>query len=405
MDVVVDVLVVGAGPTGLAAAADLARQGVSVKIIDKNGARSDKSKALGVQAGTLEALSSSFGEDFSESLVKAGNPTQSANIHLFGSEPIAVDLSVIQSRVYFILNIPQNEKLPFLEGQLNSYSVNVDRHTELISLKQSKDNVVSLLKMADGTQTEITSDFVIGSDGAHSRVRKEIGVPFLGNAYSGDFVLGDVEMEWPWDYNSVRTFLTEKGFLACFPLDKEKHYRFIFAKKMKSEIQKFDITLEEFTNSVSEFCSEKIKIKKAMWLSRFTVSHRMTKKFQEGRVFLAGDGAHIHSPAGGQGMNTGIQDSLNLSSKLAQVLKNKAPLSILENYERERLPVAQNILRSTDIVTRIGLLPESPLSRFIRSHIAPKILRTKLIQSSVIKGISQVKIARKEIKARAELTP
>ena len=392
------VLVVGAGPSGLAAALLLGRLGISVRIIDKNSARSDKSKALAIHAGTLECLQAAIDAELVEDLVRAGHPTRAAWFHFHDRAPISVDLSTVPSSYNFILNLEQNETERILEQRLSELSVYVERQTEFIEAAERGAEVVSTIKLASGHIEEVPSAFVIGGDGAHSSVRCVLGIPFQGAAYTGDFILGDVVLQWPWPYDSVRGFVNERGVIGSFPLRGERRYRLILIRPGAGATgEKPEMNLDEFQSILSELSGGTIIAQSATWLTRFRVHQRMVQQFQCGRIFLVGDAAHIHSPFGGQGMNTGIQDALNIACKLAAVLTKRTPESILLNYQRERRPIARQVLRLTGFVTRLVLLPENALQRFVRRSVLPLAVRSRFLQHHALAILSEVAIARKEI--------
>jgi 3-(3-hydroxy-phenyl)propionate hydroxylase len=392
------VLIVGAGPTGLAAAATLTQLGVRVRIIDKNTSRSDKSKALGVQAGTLECLAKALGSDLTEKMIADRQPTNEAFIHLNDQSPIKINLNVIASRFNFILILAQSETERILEEYLARKSVSVERNTELISFEIDSSKVLSTIQKPSGEQEILRSDFLIGCDGAHSTVRHQLQIPFMGNSYTGDFILGDVKLEWPWPYKSIQTFISSHGLIASFPLKGEQRYRLVLIPKTKAAPdQTNDIRLDEFRSIASLISKNQISILESTWLTRFRVHHRVVEHLQKGRAFLAGDAAHIHSPAGGQGMNTGIQDALNLSFKIGDFLAGRRDLQSLSDYEKERLPVAKSVLKGTDLFTKMALLPENPLVSFIRKMVIPKIVSSKWVQKRVITAMSEVAIAAKEM--------
>jgi len=395
------VLIIGAGPTGLSAAAALVRQGVSVRIIDQSDARSDRSKALGVQAGTLECIAKALDPALSDEMIRCGQPAREAWIHIDDQSPIPVDFKTIPSRFPFILILAQSETERLLEDFLTQHSLVVERKTELLGIETQGSKVISKIKGPNGEET-VTSDFVIGCDGAHSIVRHQMGFSFEGAAYTGDFILGDVTLEWPWPYDSIHTFVSERGVIASFPMKGEHKYRLILIPKEKAPAndpinRSPEISLEEFSSVASFLSQNKIRIQDASWLTRFRVHHRRVEHFQKGRVFLAGDAAHIHSPAGGQGMNTGIQDAFNLAFKLAKFLDGKADFESLNQYEQERLPVAKKVLRGTDWVFKMALLPETGLTSFLRRAVVARLVRKAWIQKRVAAAISEMAVAKKEM--------
>ncbi len=392
------VLVVGAGPTGLAAASALARLGISVRIIDKSQTRSDKSKALGIQAGTLECLENVCGEELTLKLVNAGSPVKDVQIHLDNDRPIYVDFGHIPSRYNYILILDQSETERILEEYLNNHDIRVERQTELIEINDRGDYVISSIQNNLGNRKEIQSSFVIGCDGAHSTIRHLLRFSFKGGSYTGDFILGDVTLKWPWPHGALQASVSQQGVIASFRMKGNQQYRLILIPRTpSSKADEPEITLEEFCSIVSTLSQNQIKVLNSKWLTRFRVHHRMVEQMQKGRVFLAGDSAHIHSPIGAQGMNTGIQDALNLAFKLKRVLQDNLTLETLKHYERERIPVARRVLRSTDFAFRLALLPETDFSQFLRRTIFSKIVSIPFIQRRIVSAISEISIARQEI--------
>ncbi len=396
------VLIVGAGPTGLTLAAILSQAGVKVRIIDKNQTRSIQSKALGVQAGTLEALSDVFGSALAEQMIGCGQPARTAELHFGNRNPVRVELSSIPSLYNFILILEQSETERILEKTLDQYNVEVEREMELRAYTQDGSKIISEVEH-NGVTEKIYSQYLIGCDGAHSIVRHLAGIPFVGAAYTGDFVLGDVTVDWPWEYGVVRTFVSSSGVLAGFPLNSGHKYRLILISNEKNQTGDSTISLEEFSKLANDLCPKSIRISDPIWLTRFRVHHRIVSSYRKGNVFLAGDAAHIHSPAGGQGMNIGIQDSINLGHKLIQVLSRGAPAELLDRYEKERLPIARKVLRSTDFAFRMALLPNMPFLNGIRNLLFPLVVRNRFLQKKVARAISEVLVAREEIRMRGKL--
>jgi 3-(3-hydroxy-phenyl)propionate hydroxylase len=394
------VLVVGGGPTGLAAAAALAKLGIKFRIIEKSLVRSDKSRALGIQSGTLECFDHVFGKKVSEKLISIGRIARQANIHIDSKEPIEIDFSVIKKPYDFILILAQDQTEAVLEEHLNSLGVQVEKGCELVELNEAGDDVVARVQKTNGEFEEIKSKFVIGCDGAHSAVRRLCKIPFVGGQYSGNFVLGDVEIKWPWTYDSLRVFANERGVIACFPMTGAQKYRLIMIPKNEPVTENTDISEEEFKSITTHLSFDRIEVLKANWLTRFRVHHRIVDNMQRGRIFLAGDAAHIHSPAGGQGMNIGIQDGLNLAYKLKKVLENKKPLEFLEKYHEERYPVARTVIQNTDFFFRLGIMNENWMTSLARKTVVPVLAKNSWITKKVVRGISEVQWARREISER-----
>ena len=310
-----------------------------------------------------------------------------------------MDLSTITSPYNFVLLLEQSETERILEERLNKLSVKVERETELLQTEDQGPLVLSQLRRSSGEVEDLVSSFVIGCDGAHSTVRRLLGIPFKGFAYKGDFILGDVRLRWEWPYGSVQLFFLRTGIVLAFPLKGEQRHRLILIPKAKfSTFQNEEINLQDFQESVSQISLGKITVLSATWLTRFHVHHRMVERFQKGRIFLAGDAAHIHSPAGGQGMNTGIQDSLNLGFKIKQVIARDLPFCSLREYEHQRISVARRVLRGTDFFFRTALSTEKQPTPFIERILLPKLVRSKFLQRHLVSMMSEVSIAHEEIK-------
>jgi len=393
-----EVLVVGAGPTGLTLGAALARLGVRTRIIDRTPERTDKTKAIGVQAGILEALGHFFGADLPARMVAAGHMAREAYLHVNRRAPVRLDFSSIPSQFNFLLVLPQSYTEQFLEEECQRSGLRVERSTALVGLQTGGDRPIARCLVEGGSES-IEADFVVGCDGAHSVVRHDVGIPFAGGTYEGNFVLGDVVLRWRWNH-TARVFLTENGIAACFPLPGggPGFFRLILAEtKQPGPDLGPDISQQEFCQLVERLLPEHVEFDKFVWLTRFRLHHRLVSRFRAGHVFLAGDAAHIHSPAGGQGMNTGILDALNLANKLAAVLRSGAPDSLLDDYEQQRLPVARRVVHGTDLAFEILTPKGGSISRRISLAIVPRLMGMAWFQRRVAKAISQVSVARREM--------
>ena len=399
-----EVLVVGAGPTGLALAASLARQHIRCRVIDRAAGPSIRSKAIGVQAGTLESLAGCFGSSLVEAMLASGLKARDAYFH-FGQKPgIHLDLSLVPSVYDFVLILAQSETEQVLEAELSQYGGRIDWRRELLSLEQDGTKVTAQLRDAGGQVEQVTADYAVGCDGAHSVVRRELKIPFAGASYRGDFILGDVVLRWPWPYDTVRLLLSENGFLGCFPMrGPEGYYRLILVSDADRSATTPEISPLEFREIVERRSPVPIELLKYDWLSRFNLHHRSAARFRQGRVFLAGDAAHIHSPVGGQGMNTGIQDALNLAHKLAGVLRDRMPPDVLARYESERIPVARRVLRRTDRAFRAVLASRPTRARRLAWWLAGHAIATHWVQARLARIMSQVDVARQEMAERGEL--
>jgi 2-polyprenyl-6-methoxyphenol hydroxylase-like FAD-dependent oxidoreductase len=302
-----------------------------------------------------------------------------------------------------VLILAQNETERLLEAELTRYGGSIDWRRELLSLTQDGAKVTAHLRDSSGQVEQVTADYAVGCDGAHSIVRRELKIPFAGASYRGDFILGDVVLRWSWPYDSVRLLLSEHGFLGCFPMrGPEGCYRLILVSDADRSATTPEISPLEFREIVERRSPVAIEILKYDWLSRFNLHHRSAARFRRDRVFLAGDAAHIHSPVGGQGMNTGIQDALNLAHKLAGVLREQLPPDVLARYESERIPVARRVLRRTDRAFRSVLASRPTWSRRTAWWLAAHLIATHWVQAKLARIMSQVDVARREMAERGE---
>ena len=392
-----DVLVVGAGPTGLTLAAQLARFGVRFRIIDKQLDRSRESRALGVQARSLEVLQTlRLGEE----LVRRGNSTTRLMLHFDRHEPPIIDLGNVgraDTRFPFILFVSQAETEGVLAGHLVSHGVTIERGTELTAFQQGPDGFLCALKHPGDRRESIRVRYVAGCDGAHSMVRKQASIPFEGAAYPQDFALGDVEADGL-QIGLIHAFATGRGFAMFFPLGHPTTWR-VMAMDVggppqapannEQEITTQPLSLMELQSMIDEPTFRSVTIRDAAWLTRFRLHHRQAVSYRKGGIFLAGDAAHIHSPVGAQGMNTGIQDAWNLGWKLAMVARGIADERLLDSYHAERWPVGRTLLRATDRL----------FGAFAKSMSAGQFVR--LVRRLLVRGIVAPALSRPTIRRLA----
>jgi 2-polyprenyl-6-methoxyphenol hydroxylase-like FAD-dependent oxidoreductase len=341
------VLIVGAGPVGLTAAAALAHLGIACRVIDKNPQPVAESRALGVQARTLELLERL---GLVEPFLAEGVIAQHGRIHLDGQEKIRLDFSHLESPYPCVLLLEQSRTERILGQHVASQGVAIDRSTELLALLQDPAGVNCRLRRADGREETCRAQYVLGCDGAHSAVRKQVGLEFAGEAFPGAFLLADVHLGCNWPHDEVRVYTGQRGFLAAFPISGS---RWRIVSRLPDEIEPpAQATIELLSKLCAEQGPPDMRPHDPLWLNIFRISSRVVARFREGRVFLAGDAAHIHSPAGGQGMNTGMQDALNLTWKLALTLRGRGGQRLLDSYDAERRPNAEQLVRATERATR-----------------------------------------------------
>lgn len=411
-----EVLVVGAGPTGLTLAAQLREFGVPFRIVDRLEDRTRESRALGVQARTLELLQTLR---LGEPLVARGRTSTRLVLHV-DARPVAEaslgDIRATDTRFPFILFVSQAETEALLAGHLRARGVTIERGVELVDAEPDVDNVRCTIMHTDGREEVVRASYLVGCDGAHSTLRRIAGIPFEGGSYPQSFVLGDVEAEGPLTPGAVNAFIGS-GVAIFFPLGRPTTWRVIAmttngsGAEGKDVTDRDDLSLAELQERIDVPTSASVRVRDPAWITRFRLHHRQTTRYRVGRIFLAGDAAHIHSPVGAQGMNTGIQDAWNLGWKLALVARGAANPGLLDTYEAERWPVGHFLLRYTDrafgIFTRA--MSSSALAEWARRAVIPAILPPVLgstrVRANVFRFISELDIRYRRTPAVTEGEP
>jgi 2-polyprenyl-6-methoxyphenol hydroxylase-like FAD-dependent oxidoreductase len=365
---VIDALVVGAGPVGLTAAVALSRHGLKCRIIEKAPARSEKSKALVVWCRTLELLDQC---GLAPIFVETGLKIKGGSIYANGQRLVHLVLTSDESPYGFPLMIPQNETERLLAEHLVGQGLKVERQVELVSFDQRADSITCKLRHADGREESCETPWLIGCDGAHSTVRHTLGTPFTGQPEPNDWMLADIHLEGPVAGDEVSAFWHEKGVLALFPI-KGQRFRVIAELGAASEHSPPpDPTLADVQATVDERGPVGVKLSDPVWLTNFRINERKVRDYRQGRVLLAGDAAHIHSPAGGQGMNTGMQDAFNLAWKIALVQRGEGQAEpLLDSYSKERSAVGDQVLSNAQQFTTLATL-HNPAALWLRDHLAP----------------------------------
>jgi 2-polyprenyl-6-methoxyphenol hydroxylase-like FAD-dependent oxidoreductase len=385
------VLIVGAGPTGLVLALWLTKLGVNVRIIDKTDCPGTTSRALAVQARTLELYRQL---DLADEVVARGHKAPAVNLWARGERVARLGFEAVGERLtpYSFLEIfPQDEHEKLLIDRLQSLGVVVERQTELIDFTDGPAGVSARLRRADGAEETCEADYLAGCDGARSTVRDAIGAAFPGGTYRQVFYVADVVAAGPSVDGELHVDLDEADFLAVFPLAGEGRARLIGTVRDARADHPEDLTFEGV--SAQAIAHMKLEVKTVNWFSTYHVHHRVTEQFRKGRAFLVGDAAHIHSPAGGQGMNTGIGDAINLAWKLAWVVSGRAPDSVLDSYEAERIGFARRLVATTDRAFNLATA-EGHAADFIRTRLAPIVAKTALsfetVREFMFRTVSQI---------------
>ncbi|GAA4304153.1 2-polyprenyl-6-methoxyphenol hydroxylase-like FAD-dependent oxidoreductase [Actinomadura luteofluorescens] len=352
------VLVVGAGPAGLSLAASLRQKGVDAVLLDRAAEGANTSRAAVVHARTLETLREvgATGE-----LVERGIIVPRFTVRERDRVLLTVEFGDLPTDFPYTLLVPQNVTEEILLGRLHAAGGVVHRPFEVTGLEQDEDGVTATL--ADGGQ--IRAAYAVGTDGMHSTVREHAGIAFEGDAYPQSFVLADVHLDWAGGSEEVMLFFSAEGVTVVAPLPGGRHRIVATVDEAPREPTAADVQALMDARGPRRHPA---LIKDVVWSSRFRVHHRLAAHYRAGRAFLAGDAAHVHSPAGGQGMNTGIQDALNLAGKLAAVLGDGAPDTVLDEYEAERRPVAEQVVSFTDKMTNVATVG-SPVLRGMRNTL------------------------------------
>jgi 2-polyprenyl-6-methoxyphenol hydroxylase-like FAD-dependent oxidoreductase len=366
-----DVLIVGAGPTGLALALWLTKMGVRARILDKTTAPGATSRALAVQARTLELYRQL---DLADEVVKRGHKTPAVNLWVKGRNVARVpfeDVGVGVTPFPFLHIFPQDEHERLLIERLQDLGIAVERGVELLGFEDNGAFVAARVRGSDGRENICEAAYIAGCDGARSTVRKVIGVDFPGGTYQQIFYVADVEAEGPAIDGELHVDLDEADFLAVFPLAGAGRARLIGTVRDERADHPETLKFEDVSGRAVE--NMKVQVRRLNWFSTYRVHHRVAERFRKGRAFLLGDAAHIHSPAGGQGMNTGIGDAINLAWKLAAVLAARGPDSLLDSYEIERIGFARRLVATTDRAFSFATA-EGAVADFLRTRVAPLLI-------------------------------
>lgn len=391
------VLIVGAGPTGLVLALWLTRLGVEVRLIDIAPEPGSTSRALAVQARTLEFYQQL---GLAQTVVERGHKVAALNLWVQGSKAARVPIQTMGhglSPFPFPMIFPQDEHERLLIERLSEVGVEVQRRTELIGFEDDGQGVRATLRKCDGSEESCSASYLAGCDGARSRTREVLNVGFPGGTYDHLFYVADVDAAGPPMNGELHVDLDDADFLAVFPLKGDGRARLIGSVRddavQDSEHLKFEDVQDRAIQNL------KIEVKRVNWFSTYRVHHRVAHAFGKGRAFLLGDAAHIHSPVGGQGMNTGIGDAVNLAWKLASVLKDKSSVALLASYELERIAFARRLVATTDRVFT-GVMNPGALARFVRTEavpgLAPGLFRLPIVRRFAFRTVSQIAVNYRE---------
>lgn len=385
------ILIVGAGPTGLMAACQLARAEVDFRIIDKAAEPSDKSKALAVHARSLE-LMDDLG--IANAMIDEGVIINRMNVFADGKLLVDLNFGELDSPFPFVLSLPQDKTEKHLIAYLESCGKKVDRCHELTGVSQKPDAVTVTIKQPNGNQQEQTYNWVLACDGGRSTIRHALDLAFDGGTYEEKFVIADAHIDWGSTPKTepMSMFIGKDGLLALFQIGALR-YRVIGVLAPDAVLADGDKpSLAQVQELLDKRGPKGLKLFDPNWLASFKINARQVKQYRHGRVLLAGDAAHVHSPAGGQGMNTGLQDAVNLAWKLALVVKEGAHDQLLDTYNEERHAVAAAVLKGTDFLTKVNVM-RNPIGRELRNLLAPILIGQEVVQSKIRRQVSELAVA------------
>lgn len=363
-----EVLIVGAGPVGLTLAAELARRGVQSRVIDQSVGPSTTSKAIAIQPRTLEIFRQM---GIIDELFARGFMVGAGNFYLNGRPQTRVEFRELETPYGFILDLPQNETEEVLLEHLARNGIKVERECRLLSLRQNDDGVSVDVARPTGSDS-IRCEYVVGCDGAHSTVRHVLGLKFVGSPEPEVVILADVALDWLYPHE-LHMFMHSDGFLVCYPLPGGRYRLIAEITSQENAASQEDAGLDRPPKATPERFREILRrradpdsnLSDVTWLAGFRIQHQVVEEYGQGRIFLAGDAAHVPSPAGGQGMNTGIQDAFNLAWKIQLVLHGHASDALLASYSAERAPVGRDVVELSNRLRHTNLQDVSTLVKQI----------------------------------------
>ena len=384
------ILIVGAGPVGLTMAAELVRYGIPVRLIDRSAEPTQTSKALVLWSRTLELIDRM---GCTPAFLNAGLAVRGASIRSGASVLGRASFDDISSPYNFALMIPQRDTERLLYEQLVSIGGAVEREVELTGFAQDADGLQATLRLKDSREKTVETPWLIGCDGAHSTVRHGLGFAFDGSAEGGDWILADVRLEGEGKPPSdeIAPFLHDDGPFVVFPIPGDRARIVAAVGRADPTRQRLEPTLTDVQQLVDRRAGGGFRVVDPVWLANFRINERKVADYRRGRVFLAGDAAHIHSPAGGQGMNTGMQDAFNLAWKLALVARGEAGANLLDSYSPERSKVGDMVLRNASLMTEMATL-SNPAALAVRNLVLRLMLGLHAVQERMAATMSETEI-------------
>jgi 2-polyprenyl-6-methoxyphenol hydroxylase-like FAD-dependent oxidoreductase len=379
-----DVLIVGAGPVGLFLANECARRGLRWRLIEAHSQQSIHSKALAIFPRTLEIFDMA---GIVTPFLQAANRVTSVAVMVPERTLAEIPFTPEESPYSFIAMVPQNVTEQLLVEELRRKGGNIEYETAFVEANQQHD-AVSVTVSRQGKPVQFRAAFVVGCDGAHSAVRRALNLPFQGGEYDASFMLADVEMNEVLPSDQLQLCPSEFGPLAIFPMSATRRRIVATIDRAEGDAPSLDIVQK----ILRQRAPRGIETRSLHWSSYFRIHHRNVAQLRVGRIFLAGDAAHIHSPFGGQGMNTGLHDAWNLAWKLDLVLRRRGNERLLDSYGSERLPVIKQVIKTTDFMTEVMGMPNK-LAQTVRNGVLPIVSRLPQFQHAFVQGLSELAVA------------
>lgn len=367
-----EVLIIGAGPAGLMMACQLALRNISFRIVDKTGDHTTQSRALVIHARSIEIFQQM---GIAEEVLQEGKVAKAVNLIINGRRKLQIELRDIGHNLTdfpFLFILEQSKTERILNNFLNRLGYYVERNSELIEFTQNQNGITAVIQKENEKREIIEANWLIGCDGAHSTVREHLKIPFLGKTYQQSLFVLDCEVNLNFPPDEMCLSLSDKTLAVFFPMTNGRCR--VIGLVPEEARGKEELTFEDVNANFAERTRLNVTLQNPMWISKYHSHHRVVSTFRKGRCFLAGDAAHIHSPVGAQGMNTGLQDAYNLAWKLALVVDKKAKEDLLDTYEEERIGIAKQLVKTTDrafhLVTR-----ENHFFKIYRMHVIPFVLK------------------------------
>jgi 2-polyprenyl-6-methoxyphenol hydroxylase-like FAD-dependent oxidoreductase len=379
-----DVLIVGAGPVGLFLANECARRGLRWRLIEAQSQQSIHSKALAIFPRTLEIFDMA---GVVTPFIEAANRVTSVALMVPERLLAHIPFTPEESPFPFIAMVPQNVTEKLLADELRHKGGSIEYDTAFVSANQ-QGGAVSVTVAKEGKSVQFRASFVVGCDGAHSSVRKALGLPFLGGEYEDTFMLADIETNDILPADQLQLCPSEFGPLAIFPMSADRRRIVATIERPEGDAP----SLELVQKILRQRAPRGLETHKVYWSSYFRIHHRNVAQMRVGRIFLAGDAAHIHSPFGGQGMNTGLQDVWNLAWKFDLLLQGRGNERLLDSYSSERLPVIKQVIKTTDFLTKVMGTPNK-FAQALRNTVLPVVSRLAPFQHAFVQTLSELAVA------------